>query len=347
MRFKQIAYANISSTIFSTLLSIFLALKGFGYWALVWREVGRSSFQLIFTLILCPWIPGLPSKNTRLSKLVHIGGNITAFNLIFFISQTLDQILIGRFLGPASLGFYRQAYQLVMAPSEQIMYPINFVSESALSKLQNDPIRYRQYYVKILSALSFITIPMMLFVFIHAKDVVLALFGENWTQSIEILQILALGAVIRPILSTTGFVMLTSGKTRRYLILGAVQAIILTVALIIGLNWQLRGVSLARVIPIYLYIPTLITVSFKGTPLNANVFLKSIFPFLVSGISMLIVSSLFLSVVPLASIYSKILATLPLAVIIFLATLICFPRAKDMIKQICVDLYSSILYRQQ
>jgi PST family polysaccharide transporter len=57
MKFLATGVVGISALIVSNALAIVLALKGAGYWSLVWREIARSVIVAIGTFIACPWIP--------------------------------------------------------------------------------------------------------------------------------------------------------------------------------------------------------------------------------------------------------------------------------------------------
>src|SRR5207249_1117530 len=96
----------------------------------------------IATWMMFPWRPSLPVRNSGVGPLVRVGRDLTVFNVTYFISASLDQILLGRFWGPAIVGLYRQAQQLVSIPN-QVQLPFQYVSLPALSRLQNEPERYR------------------------------------------------------------------------------------------------------------------------------------------------------------------------------------------------------------
>jgi PST family polysaccharide transporter len=42
--------------------------------------------------------------------MIKLGRDVTGFNIVHFISRSLDQILIGKYWGAGPLGLYRQAY---------------------------------------------------------------------------------------------------------------------------------------------------------------------------------------------------------------------------------------------
>ena len=122
-------------------------------------------------------------------------------------------------------------------PVSQLLYPISHVAEPTLSALQDDGERYRKYYLKMLSILSFGLMPLAVYAAIFSESIVQLLLGPNWLESASIFRILAIAAFISPLSSTCGFVMVTCGKTRRYFWWGVINAVLMTVAFFAGIAW--------------------------------------------------------------------------------------------------------------
>jgi O-antigen/teichoic acid export membrane protein len=156
----------------------------------------------------------------------------------------MDQLLLGKFAGAEALGLYKQAYQLMAAPMSQLTYPIGSVALPSLSVLQDKPDKYQGYYRKIISLLSFVTIPLSTYVAIFAEDLVTIVLGEQWIGSAWILRVLALGALIEPLLSTCGMVMITQKKTDRLFKWTVMYGVCLMLGFGIGIQWGAIGIAL-------------------------------------------------------------------------------------------------------
>ncbi|HZD13249.1 MAG TPA: lipopolysaccharide biosynthesis protein, partial [Candidatus Binatus sp.] len=179
MKYAQIGSVQIGSTAISLAIAIILAVEGYGYWALVWREVLRNVFMALGTLICCPWIPGPPWKQIDTGHLLRFGRDITGFNAIVFLTASIPQILIGKLYGPAQLGIYRQAYQLIFSMVFQVVTPVVRVVEPTLSFLQDDAERYRRYYQKTVTTVNIVMMPLILFLAIYSHEIVLVMLGEK------------------------------------------------------------------------------------------------------------------------------------------------------------------------
>jgi O-antigen/teichoic acid export membrane protein len=276
MKYAHLAAVQISSNALSLAIAIALAWSGAGYWALLAREALRTVFVAIGVWICLPWIPSLPSRKARVSSMLTFGGDLTAFNLVYFISSSVDKVLIGRLFGAASLGLYRQGAQLALLPAAQLVYPVNNVAQSVLSRLQSDPERYRRSYSKLLMALCAVVMPLMLFLAIFARETILVAFGEKWLPATAILQIMALTSFIETAGSTVGSILLTTGKSRKYLIVGIAASLIMIASFVIGIPWGAEGIAFSHLVVTFLCLVPFLLWSFKDTPITLRLFAASI-----------------------------------------------------------------------
>jgi O-antigen/teichoic acid export membrane protein len=315
MQFPLLAFIQVLSTALSTIIGILLAWQGFEYWALVWKEVSRAVIQASATWLLSHWLPGLPMRGTGVRTMFQIGSHVTGFNILTFASGGLDQVLLGKFWGAGPLGLYRQASLLLMLPVSLFSYPITYVMTPALSALQSDPERYRSYYRRVVSFLAFGYMPLIAYIAVYSDNLIALVLGDKWMASSPVLQILALGAIVSPIAGTCGIVMVTNGRTKEYLHVGVAQAIFLSLAVCIGINWGLIGVAIACAAYTLFSLPLLVWFSFKETPISQRLFYEALwFPALTSGIMGLFLITLrHLLEVPnafLEIVYSALLAPL-------------------------------------
>jgi len=275
MMFGRIAGIQLSASVLSIVVAVILAKMGAGYWALVAREVSRNVFQAVGSWASLPWIPGRASRQANIKGMLAFGGDVTAFNLIWFVAFNLDQIVVGRVFGAVPLGLYKQAIGLTL-PVLQIGSAICSVTESALSRIQDLQAEYRSYYLRTLSVVSFVTIPIALFIAIFAEEVVLVVLGEDWTSASGLVRILAIAAVVRPPTGTVGFVMVTSGFSRRYLLWGVFNSVGLAGLILIGMNAGPSGVAFAHVAASVLLLAPSLYWGFKDTPVRVADFVSAI-----------------------------------------------------------------------
>ncbi|MBB3344860.1 PST family polysaccharide transporter [Luteimonas sp. RC10] len=290
LRFKPKAIADVCGAVVNLLVSILLALKGMRFWALAWGTVFGALTTTLLYLLLSGFKPVRPQAATGLRQIFGFGANVTAFELLNYFSRNLDSILIGKLWGAEQLGFYSRAYQMMMLPITSLRTPINAVAFPVLSRLQHDQVGFRRYYCRIASLLAFLSMPMMGFLTVKSEQVVEIALGREWIEVAPVFALLGVTGFIQPVASLRGLVLLSLGKSRRYLAWGGINAITVTIAFCIGIRWGNIGIAWAYLIVNYALIYPSLLFIFNQTPLRPRDFFDSIkLPFLASVVAIIIV----------------------------------------------------------
>jgi PST family polysaccharide transporter len=208
--------------------------------------------------------------------MVKFGSDLVVFNVINYFSRNFDNVLIGRYHGSGELGFYSKAYQLLMMPITNLRDPITSVAMPALSRLQNNPEQYRNYYLKCVSLLAFISMPLVVFMFVFSDQLIDLLLGSQWMDASKIFKILAIAAFIQPVSFTSGMVLISTGRTKLYLTLGFLSAIVICCSFVAGLPWGAKGVATGYTISNYLVSLPVLHYTFKDTPISIRSFFYSV-----------------------------------------------------------------------
>ena len=157
MRFKALTVIQISSTSIGVVLAIGMALLGYKYWALVVSNLVMVLTMTLFTWLAMPWRPCAPSRQSGTRPLISFGANMASGGFIYSLATGMDGMLIGRYCGAASLGLYSRAAALLRRPAEQFLSPIGSVFLPMLSRVQNQPERYRRTFLQIYEAMALVS----------------------------------------------------------------------------------------------------------------------------------------------------------------------------------------------
>jgi len=276
MRFSALAAIEIGSMGIGIATGIVLAWYGAGYWALVGLSAATALSNVALVWVFCGWRPGLPVRRAGVRSMLAFGGHLTGFNIVNYFARNFDNILLGRFYGAGVLGLYSRAYNIMMLPISQIRNPLESVAIPALSHLQNDPVRYKKYYIKLVTLLAFITMPLVVFLFVCADQVIGLLLGSKWSGASNIFKVLSIVAFIQPVISTAGLVLVSLGQSKRYFVVGAISGIIVVISFILGLPWGAIGVAAAYAIVNYVILIPTLRYSFRRTPISITDFFSAI-----------------------------------------------------------------------
>jgi O-antigen/teichoic acid export membrane protein len=276
LKLNETAAVRLFSSVVSTVLAIALAWYDFGYWALLWREVSRAALLAAGMWWCFRWVPGLPSRQTDIRSLLGFGASLTGANILGAITAGFDRFLLGRVWGASPVAHYRQSYQLITAPTDQLLSPLYQVTQPALSMLQDDPARYRRYYLKLLLLVGTITMPLSLFVAVYADSITAVVLGPVWLQSASILCLLAFGTFIKQSVGSTAFILITRGRSRTYLGLTMLHNAVLVATMCVGVRWGIEGIALAEVATTFLLIAPRLRYSLRESPVDLSAFVSGL-----------------------------------------------------------------------
>lgn len=248
MRFKVLAIIPVISIAVSVIAAIVAAVLGAGYWSLVIMRLACSLTDAVAVWFACRWRPSLPHRGSNVRGMLRFGANLTGYNILNYFSRNLDNILIGRVWGSVSLGFYAKAYTLMKLPLSRINTPITAVAVPALSRLENEPEHYRGYYLKMISLIAFVTMPLITFLIVMSNDVILLILGSQWIPASSIFMFLGIAGLFQPICSSTGWLFVSQDRSKDMLHWGLLGGIITIVSIVIGLQWGVIGVALSYAI---------------------------------------------------------------------------------------------------
>lgn len=245
MKFSLLAVIDLLSMAAGITLAIAMALRNYSYWSLVGMAAASALVNCILVWRLSPWRPGLPVRRCGAGAMLRFGGGLTGFNVLNYFTRNADNVIVGYFLGSASLGIYSRAYRLLMMPMQQINTPVASVMLPSLSRLQDDPRRYRSAYLRAVGMLAFIGMPIVAFLFVVANDVVTVVLGAGWEGAATIFRWLAPAAILGTVNVAPGWLCVTLGRAKVQVVWAAISAPITIAAFLLGAHWGAVGVAAA------------------------------------------------------------------------------------------------------
>ncbi len=245
MRFRAVAMIDISSGIAGFLAGILLAWRGFGYWSLVGMQLATTIAEVGLTWAASGWKPHLPRRRSGTRPLVRFGASMTFYIFLRRLVSGTDVILLGRFYGADAVGLYTRASALLLRPLDQVIQPFDTVFVPVLSRLQNDPNRYRETFLQAYGAIA-------LFSFIFAgllagvsEPIVLFLLGPAWSEVIPIFAWLTVAALYIPLSYAVMWLLTTQGRSRDLLSMGVVVPLLTVASIAAGLPFGLVGLAIS------------------------------------------------------------------------------------------------------
>jgi PST family polysaccharide transporter len=290
MRFTALATIDIISLVVSSAVGIGMAVSGYGYWALVAMAVTSPLVSTVCVWLITCWIPGTPRKQVGIRVMMRFGGTITLNSVVVYIAYNLEKILLGRFWGAEAIGIYGRAYQLISIPTDNLNSAVGGVAFSALSRVQDDPVRLKTYFLKGYSVVLALTVPITIICALFADDLITVLLGPKWTEATAIFRLLAPTIMIFALINPLAWLMFSLGLVRRSLNIALVIATLVIAGYIIGLPDGPKGVALAYSTVMTLWVVPHIVWCVHGTAVSFRDIVVTVSRPLLSGCAAAVVA---------------------------------------------------------
>jgi O-antigen/teichoic acid export membrane protein len=284
LRFSVLAVINVVALTVGVVIAILGAELGYGYWALVALSVAPQVVATVGFWLATGWLPGMPRRRSGIRSMIHFGGSLTLSGLLVYFGYNAEKIMIGRFWGADAIGVYGRAYQIINTPTDNLNFAVGEVAFAALSRLQNDPIRMRSYFLKGFSLILGLTLPITIACVLFADDVVLVVLGPKWQTATDIVRLLAPTTTVFAIINPLGWLIFSLGLVKRGLQVSPILATLMISGCAIALPYGPKAVAFAYSAVLVLWLIPHIWWCVHGTAVSVRDVLLAVSRPLASGV---------------------------------------------------------------
>lgn len=193
MRYVAKTMVEVGSILLQIVVTAALALLGLGYWAIAAGTLLAALVGLVAAWVASGWLPTRPRRTGDSRQLVRDGAAFGMAQLLSFISQNIDTVLIGMRWDSASVGLYNRGYQLLSMPVSQVMGPLTPVVIPTLHRAQEEGRTFDDILLRVQFGLGIVLTWTFAIVGGIAEWLIPALLGSEWSGVIPIFQSLVLG----------------------------------------------------------------------------------------------------------------------------------------------------------
>lgn len=226
----------------SSVLTIGLALSGFGVWSFVISSGIATVLTTIALFWKTDWRPSFEVNRSHYGDTVRFARDTGLLVVLDEVESALPRFAIGYFLGERALGLYSMAMKLAGQLSGLIMGPLSELAMVVVARLQTDPEQLRNTLSRVFNATTFVMYPAMLGACFLAPIAAPFILGNKWS-GVELPLIIALLVGFRHATGDFNISILRGlGDTKTPLYILSIGVVILAFLLPFGLQFGLAGV---------------------------------------------------------------------------------------------------------
>lgn len=286
---KKFIYEALAS-IGGFAVAVILAFLLRSVWALVWGVIIRELLKFLISFYIHPFRPEMKFSINEFKSMVGYGKWALMSSTIVYIALHIDDLIVGRILGSASLGFFQMAFQMSNQPPKEISRVISRVGMPTFSKLQDNKTRLKRYFLIAFELVCVIAIPMVFGMIYFATYGIIFVLGEDWSPMINAFRILAIGGLARTIASMGAPAFYALGFPKGDFELNKWRFLTLTI-LIFPLTYVLglEGAAIASTLAILTTLYPLYNLLYRHIKIRLNDVLKTLIIVLISSATMIAV----------------------------------------------------------
>jgi teichuronic acid exporter len=244
--FKLLSFVNVASSLVAGIVALYMALKGFGPWAIVVQILAKSFVTSLLLWIFNRWRPVFIFDWLSLKELFGYGSKLTAAGLIYTIFQYLYLNIIGKLFPVEALGFYTRASQLQDFPVKTLGSVFNRVAFPVFSAIQDDNERLKNAVRKTLRTMVFFNFPMLLGLIAVADLLIEVVLTEKWLPASKYFKLLCLVGLFYSFQVINGEILKTKGKLDWVLKLEIISKSVMIVSILITWRWGITAIILGQ-----------------------------------------------------------------------------------------------------
>lgn len=246
--FKLQAKISFASNILSGIIGVTMAYNGFGAWSLIAQVIAKSSFNSLFLWIWNNWRPLLVFNKNSFKELYAFGYKLLISGLISTIYKNIYYLVIGKFFSAESLGFYTRADQFKDLPSTNITSVIQRVSYPVLAQMQDDPVKLKMGYKKLITSTMLISFVLMFGMAAVAEPLIITLIGEKWRVSVLYLQMICFVGMMYPLHALNLNMLNVKGRSDLFLKLEIIKKTLSVPVIVLGVVYGMKIMLLGMIV---------------------------------------------------------------------------------------------------
>lgn len=238
MEFKGLFAATMAAVLVSGAVSITMAFRGLGVWAMVGQQISYYLALMTALFFTVSWKPGAVFAISRVRSMFAFGWKLLLASLLDTLFNNLYGLIMGKIYNEELLGAYNRGDQFPKLIVNNLGTAIQAVLLPAFSSRQGDIAQVRSMVRRSIRTSSFLVLPMLLGLFAVADTMVMALLGEKWMICVPYLRIMCIAYSFWPIHITNLQAINAVGRSDIFLKLEIIKKSIGILGLAVGVMYS-------------------------------------------------------------------------------------------------------------
>ena len=191
MDFRPLALRSLIGRVAAGVISIAMALMGYGLWSLIAQQVLLVALATAALWIMSSKRPKFGFEREAFRDMFMFGVFSTSFTFIALAIQRSFVILLGSFLGATAVGFFDLAFRVVDMLRTLVSQAVQQLSLTLFAKLRDDRDKFERAYNSAVLYTCALMYPLFAGLAICSPEVTQLVFGDKWLPAAPFVALLS------------------------------------------------------------------------------------------------------------------------------------------------------------
>ena len=256
LQFNKEFWFRSSIFIFDSTVAVILVLLTHSPIGLIWGFLAGVVLEIILSFIFVKPTPKFTFEKDKVKEIIGRGKWVTASGVFGYLASQGDDAVVAKILNTASLGLYQMAYRLSMLPGTEITEVASKVTFPVYVRISSDKKRLLKAYIKTVTGVALLVIPVGLMLFIFPKQIINIVLGNRWIEAAPALKILAVFGAVGAIAGTRNVVFYSLKRQDIVARISFIKFLVLAVTIVpLTINYGIIGAALSSLISVIIILP--------------------------------------------------------------------------------------------
>ena len=256
LNFKIQLQVNLPAALISGLVAVGLAVMGWGVWALVVQMVLSAALITLLFWSKNIWRPTWGFSFASLGQMYNFGYKLFLSGVLDTVFKNMYVVVIAKYFSASIAGLYFFAEKIKELLISQLVSSVQTVTYPALATMQDDNVRLKSGYRKVIGMTTFMLFPAMFFMAALAQPLFEFLLPEKWWDAVIYLQLMMLVGLLYPIHSINLNILNVKGRSDLFLYLEVLKKAMIVLIFWVSFQYGVIGILIGQIIgSVLAYIP--------------------------------------------------------------------------------------------
>lgn len=275
LKFLTLGLIHLISLVITTVVAIILALKGFGYYAILAKAILASVLTLFLSWYFAKTRYHFALDKETFKSIFGFSGWLMASVFFRNLAQQIDRLLMTKLISLETLGAYNRPKDFIGVISNKIAGIFDSALFPVLSQIQDNKTSMKNAYLRSVYLLNVVSSLLAVAFVFNGELIIRIFFGTEWFNILGVFQVLSIAIIFSFAARLADCYLRSLGFTKQQFFFRIFEVVTKLLGLFVGYRWGIMGIAVSvlasdtlMVLVKHFYVASKIGISF-GEGLSA------------------------------------------------------------------------------